>query len=156
MNSGTKLFDFNTLVPTPATISPPPLILALPPLTPSLTPTCEPPSTLSALVLNILLRAAVAADLGGLGRVLEYTLPLPPIIEVVEEEEEEGSLVLVLARKLDENFESAEFGGRGEFRVPPPIPPAPPLLLLVPDRAVVLREDEVKSLAKGDLVGILI
>ena len=106
----------------------------------------------------LLRSAALVADLGGLGRVLEYTLPLPPIIEAEEVvvEEEGGNLVLVLARKLDENFESAEFGGRGEFRVPPPIPPAPPLLLLVPDRAVVLREDEVKSRAKGDLVGILI
>ena len=155
MNSGTKLFDFNTFVPPPVTISPPPLILALPPLTPSLPPTCEPPSALPVLVLNILLRSVllVVADLGGLDRVLEYTLP--PIIET-EEVEEEGSLILVLARKFDENFESAELGGKGEFRVPPPIPPAPPLLLLVPDLAVVLREDEVKSRAKGDLVGILI
>ena len=150
MNSGTKLFDFNTLVPPPVIISPPPLILAPPPLTPSLPPTCEPPSALPVLVLNILLRSVLLADadLGGLGRVLEYTLP--PIIEA---EVEEGSLVLVLARKLDENFESAELGGNGEFRVPPPIPP---LLLLVPERAVVLREDEVRSRAKGDLVGILI
>ena len=155
MNSGTKLFDFNTLVPPPpVTIPPPPLILALPPLTPSLPPTCELPSALPVLVLNILLRSAVlVADLGGLGRVLEYTLPLLPIIEAEEVvvEEEGGSLVLVLARKFDENFESAELGGKGEFRVPPP-----PLLLLVPDLDVVLREDEVRSRAKGDRVGSLI